>query len=101
MRVIWRSVATTILGKRVPKWRRNPDAKVPIQPVKTRSSTVEHLLARVGPRFLLLLGGNDPRRGWLDEPRDYVVNGGHGRGILLRQTDAFFFVSEVTACQLR
>jgi erythromycin esterase-like protein len=57
---------------------------------------IESLMARAGRLFLLPLASPDPRSGFLDEERWFVVNGDRAKGLLRENADAIFFVAEVT-----
>lgn len=66
----------------------------PIQEVQSDPRTVEHLLAEVGPRFLLPFHTGDRRESYLDSLRHFRPNGAIGHGHLRRHADAVFFVAE-------
>lgn len=66
----------------------------PVQPVRSDPTTVEHLLARAGPRFFLPFHTGDHRESYLDQVRNFRPNGASGHGLLRTHADAVFFVAE-------
>jgi hypothetical protein len=51
--------------------------------------------------FILPFHSRDPQERYLDEDRYFVANGRLGHGFIKCQSDAIFFVSEVTSIRER
>ncbi len=66
-----------------------------VEEIASDPARVEHLLARAGSVFLLPLGTADRRAAYLNQRLNFVQNGRSASGVLPKQTDAIFFVSEV------
>ena len=62
---------------------------------------IEHLLAQIGPAYVLPLQSDDPRSALLDEKWDYWTGAASHSCIPRRQADAIFFLSEVHEPQPR
>lgn len=68
-----------------------------IEQVSSDPVRIEHLLAKAGSSFFLLLDSGDPREAYMRQERNFLQNGATASGILTTQADALFFVAEVTA----
>ena len=69
---------------------------VPSHPLR-----IERLFTKAGLMFILPFHSQDPRELYLDEDRNFVLNGRLGHGFIRSQADAVFFVSEVTPIRER
>jgi erythromycin esterase-like protein len=68
----------------------------PVEELKSRPGTLERKMTHVGHLFLLPFLSSDHREAYLDQDRDLLIMGQVGRTKLRMQTDAVFFVAEVT-----
>ncbi len=75
------------------------DLSSAIVEVESAPGTLEALLARVPHEtFVLRLASDDPRSAWLDEEREFKVNGtSRGYAVLRQKADAIVFTRESTA----
>lgn len=72
-------------------------SKQSIKYIHSHPGRIESLMARAGHAFILPLNSPDPRATYLDKERGFVVNGDAAFGLLRKNADAIFFISEVTA----
>ena len=83
-------------GRHGNMWNESFYEKVPSHPQR-----IERLFTKAGLHFILPFHSRDQREQYLDEDRDFVVNGRIGHGFIKSQADAVFFVSEVTGIRER
>jgi hypothetical protein len=67
-----------------------------IEDVESDPDRIEHILAEAGSVFLLPIHSDDARSAYLDRQVNFVMNGRSARAVLREQTDAIFFVAEVS-----
>ena len=72
-----------------------------VEDVPSDPSRIEYLFNRIGSPFFLPLNASDPIRSYLDIERNFNQNGSTASCLLKAQTDAIFFVPEVTELKER
>lgn len=83
-------------GRHGNMWNESFHEDVPSHP-----NRIERLFTKAGFCFILPFQSRDPREQYLDEDRNFLLNGRIGHGFIKSQADAIFFVSEVTQIRER
>jgi erythromycin esterase-like protein len=78
-------------------WLLNPMAAEPVEELRSDPARVEHLLARAGSTFLLPLHTGAAGERYLAGKRRFSYFSWYETATLTRQTDALFFIDEITA----
>jgi hypothetical protein len=69
--------------------------------VKSDPARVEHILARLDSPFILQIDGGSSMGSFLETEHGFNQNGSTASGIIKDQTDAIFFIPEVTVPRKR
>jgi erythromycin esterase-like protein len=80
-------------------WLLNPMAKDPIEEVPCNPDRVESVLAKAGDLYLLPIGSGQAGEQYLSQPRLHSYFSWSETATLNRQTDAIFFVAEISPLQ--
>jgi hypothetical protein len=72
-----------------------------VEEVPSDPSRIEHLFAKIGSSSILPFNSTDPGKSYLDLERNFNQNGSTASALLKAQTDAIFFVPQVTELKER